>query len=102
NDSAVTVIDVASAKNVKKIEVGTEPETAVLSPDGRWVAVSNETSNDIHLIDTAAQAVAKKISVPKNPRGMRFTADSRRLFVARSEERRVGKECRIRCGAYRE
>src|SRR5439155_75014 len=81
NDSAVTVIDVASSRIVKKIQVGTEPETAVASPDGRWVAVSNETSNDIHVIDTAAQAVVKKIPVPKNPRGMRFTADSRRPFV---------------------
>jgi YVTN family beta-propeller protein len=32
--------------------------------------------------------VAKKIPVPKNPRGMRFTADSRRLFVA-SEQAHV-------------
>src|SRR2546422_5338780 len=76
NDSAVTVIDVASPRIVKKIQVGTEPETAVASPDGRWVAVSNETSNDIHVIDTASNT------------------------VTRSEERRVGKECRSRWSPY--
>src|ERR671925_447035 len=88
NDSAVSIIDVASGRIVKKIEVGTEPETAVASPDGRWIAVSNETSNDVHLIDTATQAVVKKVPVPKNPRGVRFSADSRRLFVA-SEQAHV-------------
>ena len=88
NESAVTVID-PSGRIVKKIEVGTEPETAVASPDGRWIAVSNETSNDVHLIDTASQTVAKKISVPKNPRGMRFTADSKRLFVASEQAHTV-------------
>jgi len=64
---------------VKKIEVGTEPETAVLSPDGRWIAVSNETSNDIHLIDTAARQWPRRSRCRKTTRGMRFTADSRRL-----------------------
>jgi len=68
--------------------VGTEPETAVASPDGKWVVVSNETSNDLHVVDTASNTVVKKVAVPKNPRGMRFSADSRRLFVA-SEQAHV-------------
>src|SRR4029450_3391294 len=65
-----------------------EPETAVASPDGRWIAVSNETSDDVHLIEVASDTVVKQIPGPKNPRGMRFTADSRRLFVA-SEQAHV-------------
>ena len=88
NDSSVTLLEVASGRIVKTIAVGTEPETAVASPDGKWIVVSNETSNDVHVIDTATQAVVKKIAVPKNPRGMRFSADSRRLFVA-SEQAHV-------------
>src|SRR2546427_533753 len=74
--------------NVTVIAVGKEPETAVASPDGRWVAVSNETSDDVHLIETASDTVVKQIPVPRNPRGMRFTADSRFLFVA-SEQAHV-------------
>jgi len=88
NDSAVTIVDVAKREIVKRVEVGTEPETAVLSPDGRWVSVSNETSNEIHLFDTASAAIVGKVSVPRNPRGMRFTADSRQLYVA-SEQAHV-------------
>jgi YVTN family beta-propeller protein len=46
------------------------------------VAVSNETSNDVYLISTTTREVADKIAAGKNPRGMRFTGDSRRLYVA--------------------
>jgi YVTN family beta-propeller protein len=76
---------------VKAIAVGTEPETAVASPDGKWIVVSNETSNDVHVIDTATQAVVKKIAVPKNPRGLRFKR--RRAPALRGQRagpRRVG------------
>src|SRR2546426_705259 len=79
----VTVIDAAT-----RAVVGKEPETAVASPDGRWIAVSNETSDDVHIIATASDTVVKQVSVPRNPRGMRFTADSRLLFVA-SEQAHV-------------
>jgi YVTN family beta-propeller protein len=82
NDSAVTIIDVGGRAILRRVGVGTEPETAVLSPDGRWVAVSNETSHELHLFDTASATLVGKVSVPRNPRGMRFAADSRRLFVA--------------------
>ena len=88
NDSALTIVDVAAKKIAKRLDVGTEPETAVLSPDGRWVTVSNETSNEVHLVDTANGTITGKIAVPRNPRGMRFTADSRRLYVA-SEQAHV-------------
>ncbi len=54
----------------------------MLSPDERWVAVSNETSNDIYFLDTASMTIAGKVAVPANPRGMRFSPDSRQLYVA--------------------
>src|SRR5437899_2661204 len=53
------------------------------------VFVTNEKSNDVTVIDTAANAVVKKIAVPKNPRGMRFTPDSRRLLVASEQAHEV-------------
>ena len=67
NDSAVTIVDVSKREIVKRLEVGTEPKTAVLSPDGRWVSVSNETSNEVHFFDTASATMVGKISVPRNP-----------------------------------
>jgi YVTN family beta-propeller protein len=87
-DAALTIIDPATREIVQRLSIGTEPETAVASPNGKLVAVSNETSHDIYLYDTAAGTLAGKVEVPKNPRGMRFTADSRRLYVA-SEQAHV-------------
>ena len=88
NASTLTIIDAAKREIVKRLEVGTEPETAVLSPDGRWIVVSNETSNEIHFVDIAIATIVGSVSVPRNPRGMRFCADSRLLYVA-SEQAHV-------------
>jgi PQQ-dependent catabolism-associated beta-propeller protein len=86
NESAATIIDVSKREIIKRHEVGLEPETAVLSPDERWVTVSNESSNDIYFIDAQSAAMAGRVGVPRNPRGMRFSADSRRLYVASEQE----------------
>ena len=82
NDAALTIIDPHRREIIKRLEVGTEPETAVVSADGRWVVVSNETSNEIHFLDTATAGIVGRLTVPANPRGMRFSRDSQRLFVA--------------------
>jgi PQQ-dependent catabolism-associated beta-propeller protein len=86
NESALTIIDVSKREIIKRHEVGLEPETAVLSPDQRWVTVSNESSNDIYFIDAETATMVGKVGVPRNPRGMRFSADSRRLYVASEQE----------------
>src|SRR5919197_2055336 len=67
NASTLTIIDAAKREIVKRLEVGTEPETAVLSPDGRWIEVSNETSNEIHFVDIAIATIVGSVSVPRNP-----------------------------------
>jgi YVTN family beta-propeller protein len=81
NDSALSIVDPVARRVARRVAVGTEPEMAVVSPDGRWVAVSNESSHDVYLIDAAGDVVTR-IPVPENPRGMRFTRDSQRLYVA--------------------
>lgn len=60
---------------------GVEPETVAVSPDGRWVYVTNETSNDVHVIDTSTNRVIAKIKVGANPRGVSFTPDGKRAYV---------------------
>src|SRR5215467_1499786 len=48
------------------------------------VAISNEGSNDVTLIDTDKDEVVATVPVGKRPRGMRLSADGKRLFVALS------------------
>jgi YVTN family beta-propeller protein len=89
NEAVATILDVATEKVLQRHKVGLEPETAVLSPDQRWVTVSNESSHDVYFIDTRDLSMVGKVNVGRNPRGMRFTADSRRLYVACEQENAV-------------
>src|SRR5881628_1724866 len=98
NSDTLSVIDARSLAVLSTVPAGVDPEgltpnragTAlyVVNENELWVTVSNETSDDVHLIETASDTVVKQIPVPRNPRGMRFTADSRFLFVA-SEQAHV-------------
>ena len=48
----VTAIDVTTRKQVAEIPVGVEPEGMGLSPDGKVLVNTSETTNMAHLIDT--------------------------------------------------
>jgi len=89
----VTVLDVATLEIRKKIAVG-GTRTAVARR--RWIPL--RTSDDIHLIATSSDTVVKQVAVPQEPAGMRFTADSRHLFVASGSPRRLGDRPWPRCG----
>src|SRR2546429_4200908 len=63
------------------------------APDGARAYVSHGQSGDIRVLDTASLKVLK--AIPVGPRTW-WTA----LTPDRSEERRVGKECRSRWSPY--
>src|SRR2546429_6573768 len=86
--------------------------------------VTNEIPNTISVVSPRTNAVVATIPVGKRPRGMALSPDKRTVYVAlgqddalgvvdvasgqmtrtipanRSEERRVGKECRSRWSPY--
>jgi len=47
-----TVTDIRKNKVISSLIVGIEPEGVALSPDGRWVYVTAETSNTVSVIET--------------------------------------------------
>src|ERR671930_2572753 len=51
--------------------------------------VSNEQSNDITGIDTATDKVVATVPVGERPRGIRLSADGKRLYVALGDEDRI-------------
>src|SRR5688572_2635102 len=59
------------------------PEAQVEAP---YAAVSNESSRDITILSRAGKQLFT-IPVPNRPRGIAFSADGRRLFVALSDDR---------------
>jgi len=60
------------------------PSEMALSPDGRWLYVICERSDQLLAIDTHTRNVVKRIAVGHVPRGLAVSADGRQVFVANS------------------
>jgi YVTN family beta-propeller protein len=66
----VTVIDTATNKVVKTINVGLAPSGVAVAPDGSRVYVANEAvKGTVSVIDTATDAVSATVAVGNNPVG---------------------------------
>ncbi|OQK16807.1 hypothetical protein AU255_02560 [Methyloprofundus sedimenti] len=81
DDSLVTVIDINNAKAIKTIPVGVEPEPVTVSPDEKWVVSASEATNMVHWINRKTLTVEDNTLVDPRPRGLSFSADSKRLWV---------------------
>jgi YVTN family beta-propeller protein len=71
------------------IPVGRVPKFLAVSPDGRWLVVSNWCGDDVSIVDTASAREAARVHVGRNPRGVAITADSRTAYIALMGEGRV-------------
>ena len=52
---------------------------------GSLIAVSNEAGHTITLIDAKSLKVLRTVPVPQRPRGIEFSPDGKRIFVALSD-----------------
>lgn len=77
----VGVIDVATRKVARKINVGSDPEEFDISADGKELFVSNEDVKTASLIDIASGKVAHIVPLSQEPEGVAVTPDGKRLFV---------------------
>ena len=66
-----SIIDPISGKVLASLVVGPEPEAVTVSPDGRWVYVTGETSNTISVIDMRTEKVVTTFLVDARPRWFR-------------------------------
>jgi len=89
-EKSVSVIDLSSKDERKRISVGKNPEGMVLSPDGKTLYVANSDTDDISIIDTEKYKVTGKISVNfvsdapygATPTSLDMTEDGKYLFVS--------------------
>ena len=79
--------------NRKKIDkvyyVGSVPKVVAVSPDNRYVLVTNWCSWDLNIISTATQKVVKTIYIGRYPRGMAVSPDSKFAYIAEMGSNRV-------------
>jgi YVTN family beta-propeller protein len=62
SDGSVSVVDLASHREVKQIVVGLHPSGIIATPDGRQVLVANANSDTVSVIDTASDTLIETIS----------------------------------------
>jgi YVTN family beta-propeller protein len=65
-----------------RIPTGKTPKVLAVSQDGRWIAITNWHSDSVTVIDTHRFKPVATLPVPSIPRGIVFSRDGRRLYVA--------------------
>src|SRR5206468_12771238 len=64
------------------IPVGVEPEGMGISPDGKYLVNTSETTNMAHVIDTTKREIVDNILVDSRPRRAVWTADGAQFWVS--------------------
>jgi len=76
------VLNVATGGLEASVPVGHEPEGVRVSPNGRWVIVTNETGNSVTVVDARSFKVLATVPVGKRPRDVAFTPDSATIYIS--------------------
>ncbi len=90
DDSFVYRIDLATLAIDDVIPVGAVPKFLAVSPDGRWLVVSNWCSFDVSIVDLGT-GEQRRVDVGRHPRGIAITNDSRHASVAVMGEGRIDR-----------
>ncbi len=88
-DNTVSVIDTDAGAVVATVPVVTGPHGMGVTPDGRRVFVSGDSSSGVSVIDTATDRVIRTIEVGKTPHGIAITPDGKMVLVGVYGDNRV-------------
>jgi YVTN family beta-propeller protein len=80
--SFVYRVDVARLAIDRVIKVGAVPKYVAVSPDGRYVLVTNWCGYDLSVIEAATGREVQRIPIGRYPRGIVVSPDSRTAYVA--------------------
>ena len=79
--ASISVVDMATQQEVRRIPVLREPHHLVLSPDGKSLLVGDTAGNEMLFLDPATGAIQKRIPIA-DPYQLGFSPDGRFLVVA--------------------
>ncbi|TMA09643.1 MAG: hypothetical protein E6J84_15415, partial [Deltaproteobacteria bacterium] len=83
----VAVIDRGVA--VGRLPGGPDPESFDLSPDGRFLYVSNEDAAALSVVDIPAARIVRTVKVGAQPEGVTVAPDGRAIYVTSEEDNEV-------------
>ena len=81
DSNAADIIDPATAKSLRRIPLGNEPEAFDIAPDGKTIYVSNEDEGELSFVDAATGKTLKTVKVGKEPEGVKVSADGKTVYV---------------------
>ena len=81
DQSFVYRVDTSTFAIDNVIEVGAVPKYVAVSPDNKYVVVSNFCSLDVSIIDVSTNKEVQRIDVGLHPRGIAITNDSSTAYV---------------------
>jgi PQQ-dependent catabolism-associated beta-propeller protein len=67
---------------IDEVQVGVEPEGMGISPDGKMLVNTSETTNMAHFIDTETRQIVANVLVDARPRFAAFKRDGSELWVS--------------------
>lgn len=79
-EAAISLIDVRSGREVRRIPVLREPHHMALSPDHRELLVGDSAGNEILFLDPVNGALRRRLSIT-DPYQLQFSPDGRLLVV---------------------
>ena len=82
SDSYVYRVSLADLKIDKVIKVGEVPKYLAVTPDQKYLLVSNWCSYSLSVIDVHTSKVVKSVSLGPYPRGIAVSPDSKTAYVA--------------------
>jgi YVTN family beta-propeller protein len=81
-DSFVYRIDTETLEIDQLLRVGSVPKFLTVTPDDRYVLVSNWCGFDVSILDVATGAEVTRVDVGRHPRGIAVTPDSSLAYIA--------------------
>ena len=82
DDSVVYRVDVRTLRIDRVIPVGSVPKYLTVTPDGRWLLVSNWCSYSVSVVDLRSGREVARVPVGAYPRGLAVDPSSRTAYVA--------------------
>ena len=97
NEGSVTIVDLMVGQVKKEMMVGQHPSAVTVSPDGRHVAVANDNSDSVTVIDTRTDEIVETISLRwhdgdlfgASPNALTFDAKGKILYVCNGGQNAV-------------
>jgi len=82
DDRSLSIIDVATFKERKRLNIGWAPRHVVLRPDGKKLYVSLTTFHRVAEVDTESETIIRKIRVGRKPKTIALSKDGKFLYSA--------------------